>query len=182
MQNAVVEKPHFNLKPIDEKLLEKLAFLHCSYKEMASILEVSADTLKRRYADKIEQGRNKCKQKLRRMMLQEAFEKENWKMMIWLSKQMLGHSEKVEEIIEERKVAQVTVTQLKEIVGNDPFLKVIKANEIEKAMQNGRTDYRNKTLLARARKERAGSDNGDPCAPKETKRGDGESGDDREGT
>jgi hypothetical protein len=86
-------------KKIDEELLANLSQIHCSIEEMANILNVSRDTLERRYAAFIEQNRSKGKSTLRRRMW-GLVQKDNLGAMIWLSKQHLGMSEKTEQKIE----------------------------------------------------------------------------------
>ena len=81
------------VKPIDERQLEALASIHATYEEMALIIGVSPDTLKRRYADLIEKGRARGKSSLRRLQWQSA-QNGNVTMQIWLGKQLLGQREK----------------------------------------------------------------------------------------
>ena len=85
------------LKEVDVELLKKLAGIHCTIKEMASILGCSVDTLERRFADIIEKGRDEGKMSLRRVMFKKAVQGENTAMLIWLSKQHLGMSDKIEQ-------------------------------------------------------------------------------------
>lgn len=77
---------------VDEELLYKLATIHCTMREMSDILEVSEDTLKRRYAALIDKGKAEGKQRLRRKQVEVALQG-NAVMLIWLGKQMLGQSE-----------------------------------------------------------------------------------------
>ncbi len=74
--------------PVDEVLLEKLAAMFCTMKEMAAVLNVSVDTLERRYAEVIAKGREKGRSKLRRLQWQSA-ERGNVAMLIFLGKQLL---------------------------------------------------------------------------------------------
>lgn len=79
-------------KEIDEELLYKLATIHCTMIEMADIVGVSQDTLKRRYADIINKGKAEGKMRLRRKQVEVAMSG-NHTMLIWLGKQMLGQRE-----------------------------------------------------------------------------------------
>ena len=79
-------------KEIDEELLYKLALIHCTMIEMADIVGVSQDTLKRRYADIINKGKAEGKMRLRRKQVEVAMSG-NHTMLIWLGKQMLGQRE-----------------------------------------------------------------------------------------
>lgn len=83
-------------KVIDEALLRKLAVIHCTQEEMASVVGVSVDTLHRRYAEQIKSGRDEGKMSLRRKMWELALSG-NVSLLIWLSKNELGMSDKVEE-------------------------------------------------------------------------------------
>jgi hypothetical protein len=94
-------------KPVDEALLRKLAVIHCNQDEMASVLGVSVDTLQRRFAAQIKDGRAEGKMSLRRKMWEMALNG-NVSLLIWLSKNELGFSDKVEEKTEvQAKVEQV---------------------------------------------------------------------------
>lgn len=83
-------------KPVDEALLRKLAVIHCNQEEMASVLGVSVDTLQRRFAAQIKDGRAEGKMSLRRKMWEMALGG-NVSLLIWLSKNELGMSDKVEQ-------------------------------------------------------------------------------------
>lgn len=82
-------------KPIelDEVALHKLAELHCNYREIAYVMDVSVDTLKRRYADIIDKGYAAGKIKLRRAMFRNAVENDHAVMQIFLAKNLLGMSD-----------------------------------------------------------------------------------------
>lgn len=83
-------------KQIDEGLLRKLGAIHCTQEEMASVLGVSTDTLQRRYAAQIKSARDEGKMSLRRKMWEMALGG-NVSLLIWLSKNELGMSDKVEQ-------------------------------------------------------------------------------------
>ena len=82
-------------KPIDPDQVRKLAMINCSYEEIATIVGCDESTLTRRFAQVIKEGREQGKTSLKRMMF-EACQKGNITMMIWLSKQMLGYTDKIE--------------------------------------------------------------------------------------
>lgn len=84
---------------IDEKLVEKLASIHCTMNEIAAAVGCSVDTLERRFADTIKKGRDKGKSSLRRHMW-EAAQKGNTAMLIWLSKQTLGMREPRDDLVD----------------------------------------------------------------------------------
>lgn len=80
---------------IDEKLVEALARISCTYEEIASVVGCSVDTLERRFADQIEQGRQQGKTSLRRKQFEVALAGDRG-MLIWLGKQVLKQTEKQE--------------------------------------------------------------------------------------
>lgn len=75
-------------KIINETQVETLAQLHCTYEEIAAVVGCSTDTLKRRFADCIERGREHGKASLRRAQFRAALGG-NATMLIWLGKQHL---------------------------------------------------------------------------------------------
>lgn len=92
-------------KEVSESMVYKLARINCSVEEMGVILDVSADTLQRRFAAVIEKGRAQMKQSLKRKQYQVAMNGSgNVTMLIWLGKQHLGQSDKVENSNENRNL------------------------------------------------------------------------------
>ena len=83
-------------KPLDLVMIEKLATIHCTMNEIASAMDCSVDTLERRCADIIKKGKDKGKASLRRLQWEGA-QKGNPTMLIWLGKQLLGQTDKVEQ-------------------------------------------------------------------------------------
>lgn len=83
-------------KEINESDIEKLAAINCSYAEIGAVVGCDSSTLTRRFAQVIEKGREQGKMSLKRKMWETAMNG-NVTMMIWLSKQMLGYTEKVEQ-------------------------------------------------------------------------------------
>ena len=85
------------VKELSEGMVYKLARINCSMEEMSLILGVSEDTLRRRFATAIDKGRAVMCQSLKRKQYQVAMaDKGNVPMLIWLGKQHLGQSDKVE--------------------------------------------------------------------------------------
>jgi len=84
---------------IDPKLVQDLAAIGCKTTEIATIIGVSVDTLDRRFAGELEKGRSNLRASLRRWQI-EAAKKGNVAMLIWLGKQLLGQTEKVEQTTE----------------------------------------------------------------------------------
>jgi len=82
---------------VDEEILKNLASIGCPTYEIASVMGVSARTLKRNYAEIIDQYKEKGKASLRKKMWDKAVKKDNTNMQIFLSKNMLGMSDKVQQ-------------------------------------------------------------------------------------
>ena len=82
---------------VDIEILKNLASIGCPDYEIASVLNISAKTLKRNYADIVEQFKEKGKASLRKKMWDKAVKKDNTHMQIWLSKNYLGMSDKVQQ-------------------------------------------------------------------------------------
>ncbi len=77
---------------IDESVVEKLASIHCTMEEIASVVGCSVDTLERRFAEVIKVAKDKGKSSLRRYQWEGA-QKGNPAMLIWLGKQLLGQKD-----------------------------------------------------------------------------------------
>ena len=90
-------------KPVDLKLVEDLARIHCTDAEIATMLGFSVDGWRKRVrrhpelVDLIEKGREAGRMSLRRLQWQSAT-KGNVVMQIWLGKQMLGQREPRHEV------------------------------------------------------------------------------------
>jgi len=85
------------LKAIDERQLEQLAMIQCSYEEMAAVLGCDQSTLTKRFSQVIKKGREKGRMSLKRMQYKKAMEG-NVVMMIWLGKQHLGQREPRQDV------------------------------------------------------------------------------------
>jgi len=101
---------------VDIEILKNLASIGCPDYEIASVLNVSAKTLKRNYADIIEQFKEKGKASLRKKMWDKAVKKDNTHMQIWLSKNYLGMKDR---------------TQTESIVEPLPLIIDAKADEVD---------------------------------------------------
>ena len=86
---------------VDPVQLEKLAMMGCTNEEIAGFFEVSKDTITRRFASILNKGRQNGKIRLRRIQMQIA-ERGNAVMAIWLGKQMLGQTDKVETALDQQ--------------------------------------------------------------------------------
>jgi hypothetical protein len=96
-------------KEIDAETVKKLAALNCSMEEIGHVVGCSVDTLERRFADTIKEGRSHGKVSLKRKMFDTAIAG-NVTMMIWLSKNLLGYSDKIET----KEVSKEDTDKLKE--------------------------------------------------------------------
>jgi hypothetical protein len=81
-------------KELDENIIANLSQIGCTQEEIGSVVGTSARTLQRRYADLIEENKNKGKASLRKKMWERAL-KGDPKMLIWLSKNYLNMVDKV---------------------------------------------------------------------------------------
>jgi hypothetical protein len=81
-------------KKIDAALVGKLARIGCSDEEIADFVGCNRSTLYRRFATAIRKGREVCKRRLRRWQLKRAKAGSDT-MLIWLGKQMLKQTDKV---------------------------------------------------------------------------------------
>ena len=82
---------------VDVEILKNLASIGCPTYEIASVMNVSARTLKRNFAEIIDQYKQKGKASLRKKMYDKAVKKDNTMMQIFLSKNYLGMSDKVQQ-------------------------------------------------------------------------------------
>ncbi len=85
---------------IDMGELEKLNMLHCTDQEIADWFGVTTRTIERRrtepeFAAAMQRGRSKGKIQVRRMQM-KLLEAGNATMAVWLGKQMLGQTDRVE--------------------------------------------------------------------------------------
>ena len=107
---------------IDVEILKNLASIGCPDYEIASVLNISPKTLKRNYAQILEQFKEKGKATLRKKMWDKAVKKDNTHMQIWLSKNYLGMKDR---------------TQTETIVEPLPLIIDAKAEEIEDGSKKG---------------------------------------------
>lgn len=87
-------------KPIDYKLAEQLASIMCTQEEIASIMDLSVRTLQRdeEFCRIYKKGLDKGRMSLRRKQFSKAVNEGNATMLIWLGKQHLGQTDKVENM------------------------------------------------------------------------------------
>jgi len=108
--------------PIDEEQVKKLAMIQCTNAEMAAVLKCSPDTLERRFAAIIKEGREIGRSSLKREMYKRAMQG-NTTMLVWLSKNQLGYSDRAE--INSNVDVSISVTKtltVDELIQRNPFL------------------------------------------------------------
>lgn len=89
---------------------------------MASVLGISVDTLHRRFADQIKDARNEGKMSLRRKMWEMALGG-NVTILIWLSKNELGMTDKVEQKTDiKAEFKPLDPKEIQKVLASDPFL------------------------------------------------------------
>ena len=79
-------------KKIDAEQVKKLAAIHCTNEEIASVVGCSKDTLERRFAAILKDGRAAGKMSLKRKQYELAMNG-NVTLLIWLGKILLGQRE-----------------------------------------------------------------------------------------
>ena len=88
--------------------------IHCPNVEIAAAVGCSVDTLTDRYSELLDKGRSKGKASLRRIQW-EAATKGNVVMMIWLGKQLLGQSDKMDKTISASGSLEITTVERQRI-------------------------------------------------------------------
>ncbi len=83
-------------KAIDEKMVEKLAGMLHTQREIATLLDCSVDTISDRFSDAYYRGREQVKSYLRSAQLARALRSGSDRMLIWLGVQELGQKHRHE--------------------------------------------------------------------------------------
>ena len=84
------------VKEIDSEQVEKLASLYCTLEEIGNFFGVNKSTISRRFATDIAKGRSRGRISIRRAQFEAAVNNKNSALLIWLGKQILGQTEKIE--------------------------------------------------------------------------------------
>lgn len=77
---------------LDVEMIEKLATIHCTPKEMGYIMGVDHRTIMKHHGDLVERGRANGKLAIRRKQIEVALSGDKT-LLIWLGKVLLGQSE-----------------------------------------------------------------------------------------
>jgi len=88
------------IKPVDENEIYKLAKIHCTNQEIASMCDISVDTLEERYSAVLKKGRDEGKSSLRRQQMRLIEECNSAPMAIWLGKVYLKQKEELHMSVE----------------------------------------------------------------------------------
>jgi len=107
------KKPKKKLELSEEQRVEKLASYGLTNKEISEALGYDENTLKRNFEIFLIKGKANLKERLRRKQIQVAMQG-NVTMLIWLGKQYLGQTEKVEESGELKITVVRTISALNE--------------------------------------------------------------------
>lgn len=105
---------------IDEKQITQLSALQCSVEEIAKFFGTSRNTIYVKYRKALDKGREEGKVSLRRH--QFKLSEKSAAMAIWLGKQYLGQSEKLEYVNEDMVKSEIV------IVNNLPKNSTLKDN------------------------------------------------------
>lgn len=77
---------------LDHDLIFKLASIHCTYEEIASVAGTSVSTLEKRFKHLIDKGRAEGRRSLRRAQFEKAMQGDV-RMQIWLGRQLLSQQD-----------------------------------------------------------------------------------------
>lgn len=88
------------LKDIDPDKVFKLALIHCTIKEIASVLDCGVTTIEDRFSDLLRKGWDEGQMSMKRKMHEIAMAGDV-KMLIWLSKQRLGYRDVMPEVAQQ---------------------------------------------------------------------------------
>ena len=114
-------------KPIDWNELDKLLAIHCTQSEICAWLDVCEDTLNARckeekdmtFSEYSKQKTRVGKMSLRRRQYVKAVEEGNTTMLIWLGKQWLGQTDKIEHKAE---ISEKNTSSVIDSIIKDPAL------------------------------------------------------------
>lgn len=114
--------PYLVLTEDGIKFIEKLYACNCSVKEVAAELGVSVDALNNRYNKEVnrlarERGQEKFKSEIRQSQ-RNIMKRGDSRMAIWLGKQYLGQTDRIEAsvTVEEKTADELTWEDLQEMV------------------------------------------------------------------
>ena len=86
-------KGRTKVKDIDRDLVWRLACMQCTLREIADVVGVSHETVRKHFGDLIEKGKSVGKKSLRRAQWDKALNDRSDRMLIFLGKQYLSQSD-----------------------------------------------------------------------------------------
>lgn len=96
MTEETKQKRPAKYKTIDRDLVYKLACIQCTAEEIAEVVGTNVPTLKKRFGNLLDAGKQKGKQSLRRAQWEKAVNGDT-RMQIFLGKQYLGQKDTPED-------------------------------------------------------------------------------------
>tara|TARA_R110000868_G_scaffold123968_2_gene327936 strand:- start:8661 stop:8993 length:333 start_codon:yes stop_codon:yes gene_type:complete len=84
------------VKDIDTEQVWRLACMQCTLREIADVVGVSHESVRKHFGDLIEKGQSVGKKSLRRAQFEKAINGSD-RMLVWLGKQYLGQKEIVSD-------------------------------------------------------------------------------------
>lgn len=91
-----------------DDVIEQMALIGSTNEEIGAILGIDADTIAARFSERIKKGKMKGHQSLRRVMFEKAINERDTTALIWLSKNYLRMSDKVEHSFTEKEESAIT--------------------------------------------------------------------------
>lgn len=116
---------------INPEQVEAMAAIGCTVEEIAGVFGCDKGTIYNRFSTEINKGRNGLKRRLRKAQLEAAF-KGNVTMLIFLGKNILGQSDKVETKVEAK--VETTLTEEEKAT---KIAEILKAAESRKQEPSG---------------------------------------------
>lgn len=101
-----------------EQDVEDLAGVGLTAPEIAAIVGSSQDTVERNFAESLKRGRENCKASIKRTQFDVGVNGKNVTMLIWLGKQYLGQTDKVEQKIIESSLVEQAKAHLRTVRDN----------------------------------------------------------------
>lgn len=92
MDKDITKSVKGKYKTVDRETIWRLATIQCSYAEIAQVTGLAENTVKNKYKKLIEKGYEAGRKSIRRAMMEKGLNGDT-RMLIWLSKQYLGHED-----------------------------------------------------------------------------------------
>lgn len=93
----MTESGKSRIKDIDKELVWRLGSMMCSFKEIADVIGLSEEQVKKKFGDLIEKARSEGKKALRRAQFEKAITDKDPRMLIFLGKQYLSQKDSPED-------------------------------------------------------------------------------------